>query len=148
MVVLVLCVLFSLGLFGSKDRLVVADDLLCTVAQLSGGRVSVDPRCLMFAPEGVEQEFEQTVDMMRDRIVGFSDEYGLYKKSFVYSGAVPLFSGALGEFVQDRNVMNPQLESSVTARSGSVTLSAEEYAVWRLMSYSYYVTRREKLDQL
>ncbi len=88
------------------------------------------------------------MDEMRENIVGFSDEYGLHKESFVYSGAVPMFSGALADFVEKWSVMKPQLESQVAERPTSIVLSQEEYAVWRLMSFSYYVTRREKLDQL
>ncbi len=43
-------ILVQCGVF-ERDGIVTADDVVCEMTTLSGGTVSVDPRCLMFAPQ-------------------------------------------------------------------------------------------------
>lgn len=138
----------KIPLWWTSDITILEDQPIdCDLIFLSGG-VMMDPDCLSHEPPFLAEYFSDTVDNRWDDIVWWSDEYQLYSWSFVYTGAVPIFSGELQDFAMSLDTIDEWTWLPEQLSWDQVILTYEQYDVWRLMHFSYYVVRREKLDEL
>lgn len=122
-------------------------ELTCDLEFISSW-VLVDPDCLANKPPHLEEFFDETINNRRDDVIGFSDEYGIHSAEFTYKGAKPLFAGQLQDFAT--KLSDPErIERRDNQLSGDrVMLDYAQYDVWRMMYFDYYVTRRDKLEEL
>lgn len=110
--------------------------------------VMVDPRCLVEKPPHLDEFFDETVNNRRDDVIWFTDEYGIHTWSFTYQWALPIFTGQLQDFANALNNISTRDWEAGQLSGDKVILTYPEYDVRRMMNFSYYVTRRDKLDEL
>ncbi len=131
---------------GTVDLQQNSDGSDCELVFLSWW-VMVDPRCIAEKPPHLREHFQETIDNRWEDVIGFTHEYQHHTWEFLYTGSLPIFSGKLQEFAISLDILSWRQDLLEYSWS-KVILTYAQYDVWRMMYFSYAVTRRDKLDLL
>jgi len=92
--------------------------------------------------------FTQNVENIRPYIDDFSYAYQLYSWSFYYTGSIPIFKEKkMNDFYKFLEKIKLSDSSQIDFWK-NVLLNFNELAILKVFHYEYYVTKREKLNQL